>query len=364
MGWLKMSLSEPQHEKIVLLNTLQSVSTSRAPGDLKAPVHSAEELFGFIVKRCDEKVAVEFTGGLDDPDDQVRIANGKGQSLVNARAHAIRKHDSYTYLVLLLEYADKDERLFPVLDTSTLLGRELSGKHNERGASQAHLVVRLPPTGAKDIGKYRCILELARGLNRHTVETFLSRQVRRHVITDGSFRFEHLTKDKDGKTVEKTYAYTPKLELLADVGRKLNVSKSSGAEISRMEFVKRSEKLSAGVPTDVISENILGDVKITISAGQLSNVHSISDAFKALRKSYEQRGYKTKLYFRHPKTKGEFGGSIEQKVASAADLLLCQREVISLPSEPPAWLGSIYTPTVDAMIQLLGDDKLWDRQPD
>lgn len=61
--------------------------------------------------------------------------------------------------------------------------------------------------------------------------------------------------DKKGRSIEKEYRYTPRLELFADIGRKIDFALSGGRELAHMTFTKRSEKQSIAKPTSVTHLN-------------------------------------------------------------------------------------------------------------
>ena len=51
---------------------------------------------------------------------------------------------------------------------------------------------------------------------------------------------------KKGETRAKEYRYNPRLELFADIGRRIDFALSGGRELAHMTFTKRAEKTSIG----------------------------------------------------------------------------------------------------------------------
>ena len=94
------------------------------------------------------------------------------------------------------------------------------GADEERGALSAHVVVRLPIEQYDD-GSYRCAIEAVHSIPRRVIENFLCRQLRRQAAAD-ELEFSVKQFGKKGKIVERNYRYYPRLELFADIGRKID----------------------------------------------------------------------------------------------------------------------------------------------
>jgi hypothetical protein len=166
----------------------------------------------------------------------------------------------------LFEFVDASKRSFSVVDMGKLTGREISGESEERGSLSAHVVVRLPIKQYDD-GSYRCAIEVTPHITRSAIEQFLCRQLRRQASAD-ELTFTAEVSDKKGGVIEKRYRYNPRLELFADIGRKLDFALSGGRELTHMTFTKRSEKKSIGKPTAVDHRDIVADVEFKVAAKQ------------------------------------------------------------------------------------------------
>lgn len=351
------------HQRIFLLNRLMCKSVSRAPQEHKIPVPSGRELLQTIKALHDREVCVEFFDHAAEPDDfnhQARISENKGKNFIRVTAIDFQSDGAgASYCTLLLHFVDNTVRSFPVVDIAKFSGRELAGEDDERGAFAGHMMVRLPAADEYDDGTYRCVVEAVTNITRQSVEYLLSRQLRRQAREE-DLRHPVTVVGKDGKQKTTNYVYHPKLELAADVGRAF--SKLKGGTISRLKFTKRSEKQSIAQKTDVIHEDVFGDVEINISAKQGPDDPSMLKQWaSALRTAYEQRGYKTKLYYRNAGGGTEFSGSANLAVDGATDLLMCQREVVDVPGERKSWVGSIQPEIRATMRSLLDDDTLWER---
>lgn len=347
------------HDRVFLLNRLISRSISRAPQEHKPPLHSARELLEIFGKRQQLGYCVEFFDFEDDDDDDLkRIKANKGKNLVRANKVAFTDTTSATYVTMLVDYVDNSVRSFPVVDIENYQGRELSGSSDERGATAAHVVMRLPLNGAPDDGSYRCVVEAVPNVSRKNVETLLSRQLRRHAKAP-VWTFS-VTKSSSGKKPETAeYQYYPRFDLVADIGR--TVGNSIGKVLSQLVFTKRSEKQNASQATEVSHEDVYADVELRISAKQGPDDPALLKQWAlALKDIYEKRGFDTKMYFRHAGG-GQFSGNVHAAVDGATDLLMCQREIVTLPGEPKRWSDVIQPEIRDAMIKILERDELWER---
>jgi hypothetical protein len=319
------------YQRIVLLNSLVSRSASHAPPEHHAPVHAAEELLGIIEKRRQKKWATEYLGAeQDDESEDDRVSRGVGHNFVRLRHLRTEQHGSYPFVVMLFEYVDQSLRSFPVVHTVNFTGREIAGEAEERGAAAAHVVVRLPAAGAYDDRRYRCAIEAVHSVTRSHIERFLSRQLRRHAIAE-DWRFSVVVppKGRQKRATERDYRYNPKLELFADIGRKLEHASSEGKVLTHMTFTKRGEKQSIGRPTEVKHKEIYADVeyKVIASQGPAEPV-ARTGWINEIRENYKSLGFSEKLYYRH--IKGVvLSGDVHQSLASAADLLMCQKELIA-----------------------------------
>jgi hypothetical protein len=180
------------NQRFILLNRLISISKTRARL-YSATTHAAAELFEIIDKRRKQKVGIEFEGlgkGEDHIDDDVRMVHGKGYNFLRLRQMKWEgRADDTRYVTFLFEHINQDLRRFPVVHTTTFEGREIEGDAEERGATAAHIVVRLPPESELNLGNYRCAIEVVPPITRTSVEWFLSRQLRREVEQAGGWTF-------------------------------------------------------------------------------------------------------------------------------------------------------------------------------
>jgi hypothetical protein len=161
---------------------------------------------------------------------------------------------------MLFEFIDDSQKSFPFVDLETFAGREISGKALERGASCAHVVIRLPSDGDFDDGNSRCAFEMVSPTTRMAVERFLNRQIRR----DGEWEFSVTSVDKKSKRpMTKDYRYHGKFDLVADLSRKLAHGAADGKSLSQIVFTKRSERQSVGQQTEVRHEEVIADIEVT-----------------------------------------------------------------------------------------------------
>lgn len=354
-------MTDETHERLVLLNRLVSRSSTRAPQEHKPPIHSAPELLKILQGRQTANIAIEFFGAPDEEVEAERIKAGLNHNFIRLAKSKIVKRGDRSYAILLIEYVDQAQRSFPVVHTVNFTGREISGDDAERGASTAHVVVRLPKDGELDDGNYRCVIEVVHSVTRQHIENFLCRQLRRHSDAQ-EWVFTVTTKKKEDKASKtKDYRYNPRLELFSDIGRALNLAASGGKVLSHMVFTKRSEKQSIGVPKTVVHTDVVADVELRISAKQgPDDPEEMRTWASAIRAAYEKLNYDSKMYYRHINGR-IISGNVHEAVAGASDLLMCPKELISTKKPAKRWLPSISDEVADGMIALLENDGLWER---
>ncbi|WP_424630053.1 hypothetical protein [Bradyrhizobium sp. SYSU BS000235] len=359
-------MADDDFQRFVILNRLASASTSHAPPEYKPPLVGGEALLSVLQDRKNAGHAIEFIGGADaerdaDETEDARIARCSGLNFIWLRDIKVKKSGQYSYAKLLLEYVDQGKRTFSVVDTESLEGRDIAGRKNERGGVSAHIVVRLPTTQHDD-GQYRCAIEVAHSINRSMIESFINRQLRRWARADElTYEVHSPDKKKPGRMNTKTYKYTPRLELLADVGRSLSFATAGGRELAHMIFSKRSAKQSIGGKDHVLDEEIIADVVLKINAHRGPNdpVERIK-WLTGLRTLYETNGYKTKLTYRQING-GTITGKVHQALAGATDLLMCQKELMSLKHDYRDWYSEIDDQVADQMATFVDKDELWER---
>jgi hypothetical protein len=351
-----VAVAEAEFQRIVLLNRLITRSVTRAPEPNKAPAHGALDLLKIIEKRREKKLAIEFLGALDDDDEMVRAKNGAGFNFLRLRQCRFEECGTNMYAILLMEFVDQSVRSFPVVNTKDFSGREISGDDEERGATAAHVVVRMPLPGTGfDDGSYRCALETVSPITRRDVEGFLSRQTRR--ADDWTFSVD--TIDKAGKKITRSYQYHPKFNLFADIGRKMNTL-TDGRVLNYMLFTKRAEKQSIAKPTAAIHNDVYADVELKISARQGPDDTKEQQTWtESLRQAYKARGFDSRLYYRHING-GVLSGEIHQAVDGAADIMMCPKEIITLKKNPKRWTSTINAEIATGMIALLDRGELWE----
>lgn len=353
------------HERFVLLNRLVSASRSRAPVEHKPPLVEGEELVTALKERQEAKGAIEFFGKTDtereaDETDAERVARCAGLDFIWLRQIRISKRGAYKYAALLLEFVDQSKTKFSVVDTDSLKGRDISGGKNERGGISAHVVIRLP-ISQHDDGTYRCAIEQAPSINRGVIETFICRQLRRWAH-ENELTYEVHTPDKrTGKATVKEYRYTPRLELMADIGRSISFATASGRELAQMVFSKRSEKRSIGGKDHVVDEEVLADVEIRIAAKQgPSDAEERYKWLSKIRSSFEKSGYTTRLIYKQING-GTISGKVHEALAGATDLVICPKELMTLKHEPRDWYAEFDEDVIDQMIAFLDKEGLWQR---
>lgn len=330
-----MKKSTEQQQRIVLLNHLVSRSSTRAPASVTPPRLAVLPFFQDLRKRCEKGVAIEFERltEKDGMDELARITAGRGHNLLRLRRMNIEEptKEAPGYAVMLFELLDHQRKSFPVAHIENFKGRELSGEDLETGGLSAHVMVRLPPTGAFDDGVYRCVVESVPSITRARIEAFMCRQIRR--TGEWTFKAEG-TKGK--KTVMKEYAYTPRLELHADVARALSAGSAGGRVLSQLIFTKRAEKRSIAEKVDVKDRDFYADVEIKVSAKQ-GPEDEVEKAtwFSRVRSHFETMGYSTKVYFRHG-TGSQVGGDVRHhQIEGAQDLLIMPQRVHHTGGDAP-----------------------------
>lgn len=356
-------MTTEENQKYVLLNRLVSRATSRAPDDCKPPMTTANEALAVISARMAKKWAIEFPTVPDrdrdegETEDQ-RIARCKGNNFIWLRQMQYIRKPPWEFCVLLFEYVDASKASFSVVDIDQLTGREISGRDNERGSVSAHVVIRLPIKQYDD-GSYRCGIEAARNIPRLEIERFLCRQLRRWSSSEGLVFSVNLI-DKKGRSNEKNYRYNPRLELFSDIGRRLDFVSGGGRELTHMTFTKRSTKQALGKKTSIDHQDIIADVELKISAKQgPSDTKKRTAWLVGVRKHFELQGYETRMYYRHI-SGGMMSGEVHQALAGATDLVMCQKELISV-AHAREWYSKISDDVAERIISLLNTDELWER---
>jgi hypothetical protein len=213
-----------EHQRIALLNWLVNRSTTRSRTH-DAPLAPMDQLLGILGARLAKGWAIEFWRGKDSSDEAERLKLGAGCDFIRLSDMVIDDTREFRYVTLLLKYADMAVKGFAVEDVQQFTGREIEGNEYERGVVAAHLSFRLPLTESQlDVGKYRCVVESVPTLTRGNIEHFLCRQIRRHTDAE-EWTFSVIEqKRRRSKPTTKEIHYTPRLELHADVGRKLDVA--------------------------------------------------------------------------------------------------------------------------------------------
>lgn len=355
-------MTDEKAQRIVLLNHLRSRSVTRAKE--QAPSHAGAELLTEIVARALEtKWAIEFEGLAEDKDtfksEDERIVAGLTLPALRLRTGSVQAPSKTKegYFSLLFEHLDPSRRSFQVVNLDSFEGREIEARKREAGSTSAHVVIRVPKLGGYDDHMYRCVIESASPITRSRIEWFLCRQIRR-LAPEWAFPVTYMKKDKP-KT--KTYQYTPKLELLADVSRKLGAGSTAGQKLSHLVFTVREEKQSVGQKTLIKHKDFLADVthRISASQGPASEADRLTWAGQ-LQAYYESLGFKGRVYFRS--AQGDLiGGSVQHhQLDGAQDLLLCPRDYIAKPDNHKPWSDGLDSQTVDDMIALIEKDKLWE----
>jgi hypothetical protein len=318
-------------------------------------------MFQALEERRIANSAIEFFGTPDiereaDETDDERKVRCAGLNFIWLRDAKIHQRDGFRYVELLLEYIDQQKTSFSVVDTANLNGRDISGHENERGCVSAHVAVRMPAV-AVDSGNYRCVIEVANSINRAMIEQFLCRQLRRWGQQE-ELAVDVSVPDPKRGNVYKPYRFNPKLELHADVGRNISFATGADSEISYLTFTKRSEKLAVGGKTHIMQDEVLAQVRLKVPAKQgPKDPKERFEWMNNLRSYYQERGYKTKLSFRHLNG-AMITGTLPDALAGASDLMICSKDVIELKAARD-WYSAINRDVANQMGALLDKDSLW-----
>ena len=83
--------SEPEHQRLILLNRFISRSRSRAPQEHKPPIHGAAELLQAVGARRKLGFAIEFLGLKDNGEltEEARLIGGRGHDYVALRDYEV-----------------------------------------------------------------------------------------------------------------------------------------------------------------------------------------------------------------------------------------------------------------------------------
>lgn len=351
-------MAADEHQRIVLLNRLISKSTTKAPQGNQPHVHSARELLEIVDARRKTDGAVEYLGLTDaETEDPVKRA---GADRIRLKAFSRTDMAHATDYTLLIEYIDQAVRGMTVVHLDTFNGRELTGEQEERGAYTAHVVVRVPAAARRDDASYRCVVEAGTSVTRRDIESLLCRQLRKEA-RNNDWTFPGMRKAGSKGKAEKDYRYTPRLELLADIGRKVSPLTAGDRPLAHMLFTKRSERRSIGVETSLVHEEFVADVDIKVSASQgPSDPTEKAGWLTSIRSYYASLGYETRMFYRQVNG-GIMAGQLAKGMDGAADLFMCPREVITLASAPQPWVPHIRPDVVEQMRILLDKDALWER---
>jgi len=346
-----------ENQRIILLNRLISRSISKAPREHKPPLIAGGELFDGIIKRQRKGVAVEYIGADDDADDAERIKKGASHDCLRLSNVRSEKDGNGRFVSMLFEFIDSSQINFPLVDLQTFAGREISGKELERGATSAHVVVRLPGDDEFDDGNYRCAFEMVQPVTRRSVQRFLNRQIRR----DGEAEFSvNVIDKKSQRSVTKDYRFHSRFDLVADLGRSLS---HGGAKriLSQVVFTKRSERMAVGQPTAVNHEEVLADVEVRISGKQApADPEEQMSWITRLRKKWEHQGFQTKVYYRSLGG-ATMGSNIHRDIENAADLVICPKEFVTLSKPPKRWTDKFNPEIISKLKDILRKDELWQR---
>lgn len=349
------------HERVVFLNHLVSRSKARTSDRDQAPTLPGFDLLRVLQNRFADKTAIEFIGSDNDKDDSVRIKLGKGHDFIRIKDIKFTKTTSHRYVYILFEYGDQRIKTLPLVHTESFAGREMEGEIEEVGASCTHVAIRLPSETDYDVGRYRCAIEYVNGgVSRKLIETFFRRQLRRYADVE-DLTFDIFKPNKKGKPTKFEYKFHPSLELMADVGRKLGAFAGSKKILTQILFTKRSERRSAGKPTDVVMSDYTADVEVKISALQGPEDQAEKRSWVSrIRAEYEAQGYLTHLSYRYAGGT-TLKGKASAEVAGAADLLMCPKEIIYLDESPKRWREAFCPAILTRLRELVDRDNLWER---
>lgn len=356
-------------QKIIFLNWIVSRSRTRKRS-ATPPTIALSTLLDILKARMDKKIAIEFPKMpsvkiTDDQDEVARIRDGAGETFIRLSDISITETDEFKYASLLLKYIDADTRGFSVEDMLNFTGREIAGSTNERAVTAAHISVRIPKHESQfDDGKYRCTIDAVSPLSRSAIERFLCRQIARQTRAEKwtfSVR-EQKKRSKKATMVVTECEYTPYVELLADVGRSLSLEAGSQSDLSSMVFTKRAERQSVHDATEVKHTDFIANVEIKISGNQgptdptekATWVKSILDHFSGI-------GFDSKIYYKH-QNGAVVGGGIHHALESAADILMCPKEMMTIDEQIQSWEPKVNPKIEAAMKELLDRDELWEQK--
>jgi hypothetical protein len=343
-------------DRFVLLNYLVSRSSTRARR-VAAPTHSARELLDVLSARCDRNWTVEFIGGQDERDEATRISVNEGFNFIRLKKLRFDESNGHHYACLLFQYVDVAKSSFQVVNIRTFEGRQISGGQDERGGVYAHLVVRLPNPGEFDDGMYRCVLEAAPSISRSLIQHLIAKQMRRDP-TYGALSFNEPIHYRRKPPGSKPHDYSVKLDLLADIGRKLT-DVSSNRVLTKMQFTKRSAHQNTATQMEVEHVDFVADLQVVVSANQgpTDPVERLGWAAQ-LKAHYDALGYVPRFFFRSESGDVD-GGDIHPAIASATDLLVCPRERVFYPEEARGWSDELNESVLTVLRPVLDRDELW-----
>jgi hypothetical protein len=137
---------------------------------------------------------------------------------------------------------------------------------------------------------------------------------------------------------------------------------TGGKELSQMTFSKRSEKQSIGGKDHVKEHELFADVELRINAKQgPADPKERASWLTGVRSYFEERGYVTKLTYRHLASGGILSGNVHKALAGAADLVMCPKELMSLKHGLRDWYAEIDDEIEEQMATFLNKDQLWER---
>jgi hypothetical protein len=342
-------------DRYVFLNYIFSRSKTRAPREFSPPLHGARELFSMLTALYAKGGAIVYLDAEDDDDPAIAQINRDQSSAIRIRHLQMYETQTNDYVCFLAEHIDNMARSFPVVNRRSFVGRDLEAEAEERGATTAHVVVRLPKEGAFDAGSYRTVIEVVQGVTRRHIDVLLNRQLRQ-LTEDWSFPVSF--PERKGARSRKDYKYRPKLELNADIGRSVTGGPRNSV-LSHMVFTKRSERLNTGQEAEVDYIDVIADIEYKIAANQgPENADERQTWLTRIRQRYESIGFSSKLYFRHA-AGFILPAGIRHDEATAADMLLCPREIVTIEDEDRRWRAALSEPTLQAMFAIVDRDELW-----
>ncbi len=264
--------------------------------------------------------------------------------------------ESRQYAALLIEHGDNATRALHLINSETFEGREISGDEHEYGATSAHVLVKLPTPGEYEEAIYRTAIEAVAPITRRQLAWFLSAQVRRYArAQDFSFSVEDPEPGARGKT--KKYLYHPKIELVSDIGRQINLA-VGGQAVSSIVFAKRGSLKEVSGETTIEYRKSRRTPSFVSTRTKPSGPRRAENMASKPDKGLEKQGVQIRLYFKGLGGK-EMVGTVHRDLEGAADLLLCHKERIVFPDHPPKWRPRLCEDTVRQLIELVDRDELW-----